>query len=579
MSVTLIRLSGPAGRTIASGFKGFQPSKSHQPLKLPSMLRLLAVRSRAVADLPPVPFARTSARPTSRALALPGNPIVPPGGYVSAPLRPPPSRAAVERWLVRKQRREERRKRRAARAARGPAAFRMNPNTGALIPVTTQKGGDASQASGGTDEGLEGQPDATPQSESSGSSGGSESEEGGAEQEEIVRPASPKYDEAQGLGTPLFAAGPSQRRRTSIASARQSQRRSAAGESQAEPLRPTSPKYDEAHGLSLPYLAPRGAPKRTFIQSSIPISVTQPAQTNRGPAFGMTSPPLQSPSFRSKPPPSPAHRGVGGFDKAGSRTPQSKTPLPFQRTLQPGESIPLPVSNITDVPQTPNPQQSRRANTEVPVPDSHTPQHQAVRKDSNVGHSNAPAATSLETARQDNSASNGDLPLGGRPPSESPFKIPPPPVRANSIVSSPKGQAPIPSSTTKPAITSQGTPPTLMQHSDVTRVGPGATSATGVPSPTSPGPTLGTLGPTMVSPKRDRSQITPPSPVGGGTPVSQVGFRDPAIAGGGQQLTLMSIEVRWQRVGSGTRATVASSKKSALFRATRFSVHNLSVAR
>src|SRR3569833_1401105 len=108
-------------------------------LKLLSTLRLLAVRSRAVADLSPVPFARTSARPTTRALILPGNLVFPPGGYVSAPVRPPPSRAAAERWLARRQRREERKKRRAARAAEGPAAFRMNPNTGALIPETTQK--------------------------------------------------------------------------------------------------------------------------------------------------------------------------------------------------------------------------------------------------------------------------------------------------------------------------------------------------------------------------------------------------------------------------------------------------------
>lgn len=43
---------------------------------------------------------------------------------------------------------------------------------------------------------------------------------------------------------------------------------------------------------------------------------------------------------------------------------------------------------------------------------------------------------------------------------------------------------------------------------------------------------------------RDVSQMTAISPPGRPTPLSQSGFRDPASVGGGQQTTLMSIEVR-----------------------------------
>jgi hypothetical protein len=43
---------------------------------------------------------------------------------------------------------------------------------------------------------------------------------------------------------------------------------------------------------------------------------------------------------------------------------------------------------------------------------------------------------------------------------------------------------------------------------------------------------------------RDISQVTAPSPDKGQlTPLSQSGFRDPASVGGGQQITMISIEV------------------------------------
>lgn len=42
---------------------------------------------------------------------------------------------------------------------------------------------------------------------------------------------------------------------------------------------------------------------------------------------------------------------------------------------------------------------------------------------------------------------------------------------------------------------------------------------------------------------QDISQISGPDGKSGSTPFSQLGYRDPASTGGGQQLTLLSIEV------------------------------------
>lgn len=46
---------------------------------------------------------------------------------------------------------------------------------------------------------------------------------------------------------------------------------------------------------------------------------------------------------------------------------------------------------------------------------------------------------------------------------------------------------------------------------------------------------------------QDISQISGPSGQSKPTPLSQMGFRDPASVGAGQQLTLLSVEVRYAR--------------------------------
>jgi hypothetical protein len=430
----------------------------------------------------------------------------------------------------------------------------MNPNTGALIPMATPKGGEASQASGasgGAEEGLEGQADPTPGSESSGSSSGSEAEDRKEEQDETVRPASPKYDEAQGLGTPMFAAGPSQRRRTSIASWRQSQRRSAVESSLEEPLRPTSPKYDEAHGLSLPYLQQRRPQKRTSFELQA-YAGTQVGPSKQSPTA--TSPALHKPpkpSFQSKAPLSPdgrAHVQPNSVTFASSRshTPQSKTPLPLhssqQVSLLPAATAGPSLVHSLWPGQRPLPETGApvmRTLEGVKTPSA------AVKLEGDSSPWGVPGLGSKQEGEGDSPGAGVRPPLGSRSASATPFKVPAPPRKAPKSDASPQTQKPTAIATSKLDTPPQESPPAGSIQGNTARLDMPATSAPAVPSPVdTPGPSLATLGPTMASPRKDRSQITPPSPVGGGTPVSQVGFRDPAIAGGGQQLTLMSIEVR-----------------------------------
>jgi hypothetical protein len=436
----------------------------------------------------------------------------------------------------------------------------MNPNTGALIPMATPKGGDASQASGasgGQEDELEGQPDPTPGSETSGSSSGSEADGGEEEQDETVRPASPKYDEAQGLGTPMFAAGPSQRRRTSIASWRQSQRRSAVKSSPEEPLRPTSPKYDEAHGLSLPYLKQRRPQKRTSFESQA-CAGTQAAPPKA------TSPALQNPenpSFHSKAPLSPVRKDASAhvqpnsitFARTRSQTPQSKTPLPIHSSQQKG-SLAAGAPTGPFLVHSPWPGQRPLAETGAPVTRTpstlegvKTPPAAVKLEGDSIPWGSAwkdaetPGLGSKQEGEGNSPGAGARSPLGSRSASATPFKVPAPPRKAPKSDASPQTTA---IATSKLDTPPQESPPAGFIKGSTARLDLPATSAPAVASPVdTPGPSLATRGPTMASPRKDRSQITPPSPVGGGTPVSQVGFRDPAIAGGGQQLTLMSIEV------------------------------------